>query len=82
MRNIQDQNGLPGLREARGSLSAIKLAQRLNVAPGHIYNIESGIACPSVGLLVMLALELNVSTDVLIGMDAIRSEGVSEKEVA
>lgn len=68
MRNIQDFQGLPGLRKARGKQSAIKLAQSLDVAPGHVYNIEKGIACPSVGLLVKLSKELNVSTDQLLGL--------------
>lgn len=68
MKNTQAQSGLPGLKRVRkqANISAIILARKLECSTGHIYNIERGLASPSMSFLRRLSQELNVSADDLL----------------
>jgi transcriptional regulator with XRE-family HTH domain len=63
-------------RQARG-LSLRDLAERVDVSPSLISQIETGRARPSVNTLYAIAAELEVSLDDLVFIDGERSAGAS-----
>ena len=61
------------LRKARG-LSQVELAHRLNIGQPNISDYERGSARPSIDVLIDLATVLKVTTDELLGLQALQPQ--------
>ena len=64
------------LRRERG-LTQEQLAERLNISAQSVSKWENGLSAPDISQLVPLAKELQVSTDVLLGLGADNSDEVN-----
>jgi transcriptional regulator with XRE-family HTH domain len=61
------------------ALTRDKLAQKLNMSPSYLNQIERGLRIPSIDLVVAIAKELNISSSYLITLAA--GEEVNQQRV-
>lgn len=69
------------IRENRG-LTQDDLNNRLGFGPAQIYRYETGKADPSPEILVRIAVELEVTTDWLLGLVSQPKENLQEKDLS
>ncbi len=72
------------LRIATG-LSQVELSDRLGVTKQSVSNWENGNIQPSVEMIIKISKTLNISTDVLLGLDErryIEVTGLSDEKIA
>lgn len=74
---MQLGNNIQTLRKKKG-LSQEKLAEKINVTRQTISNWELGETAPNPEQLILLSKQFDISIDVLVGNDAMPSNGLCE----